>query len=75
MAHCSVPHFCSEFKTHFGTSAIAYVTTLRLHTAAHLLQNRNLRVSDVARAVGYEDIYYFSRHFKTRYGVAPSAMR
>ena len=75
MAHCSVPHFCSEFKKHFGISAIAYLTRQRLHTAAYLLRNENLRVSEIGRMVGYEDIYYFSKHFKKHYGRPPSHMR
>ena len=57
MANCSVPNFCSEFKKHFGISAIAYLTRQRLHTAAYLLRNENLRVSEIAREVGYEDVH------------------
>ncbi len=56
MLHVSVPHFCSEFKKHFGASAIDYVVRLRLGQAAYLLRNRNMRVSEVAAAVGYDDI-------------------
>lgn len=71
----SVPHFCSEFKRFFGCSAIAYAVTQRLHHARYLLRDTNLRVGEIASKVGYQDIYYFSRHFKKRYGMSPRAMR
>lgn len=73
--HLSVPYFCSEFKKHFGFSAINHVVHLRLDRAAHLLRNQNLRISEVASGVGYDDVYYFSRLFKKRFGKSPRAMR
>lgn len=75
MAHLSVPHFCSEFKRCFGTSAIDYAIRLRMHQAAYLLRDENLRVSEVGRRCGYDDIYYFSRVFKKHYGLSPTQMR
>jgi AraC family transcriptional regulator, arabinose operon regulatory protein len=73
--HLSVPHLCSLFKKYFGMSAIAYVVQLRLHHAAYLLKDRTLSVTEIARNVGYEDIYYFSKLFKTYYGVSPRNSR
>lgn len=74
-AHLSVPHFCAEFKRHFGAPAIDYLIRQRMHQAAYLLKDRNLRVKEVARRVGYEDLYYFSRLFRKHYGVSPRAFR
>lgn len=74
-AHLSVPHFCAEFKRHFGTSAIDYLIRQRMHQAAYLLKDRNLQVKEIARRVGYEDLYYFSRLFRKHYGVSPRAFR
>lgn len=71
----SVPHFCAEFKRHFGVAPIEYVIRLRLQHAAYLLRDRNLRVTDVAHQVGYPDIFYFSRLFKRRQGLSPNAFR
>ncbi len=50
------------------------LVALRLEQAMRLLQT-DMRVKDVARAVGYEDPLYFSRLFKRHYGCAPSAAR
>lgn len=74
-ASCSVAHFCSEFKRYFGCSAIACVIRLRMHRAEYLLRNANLSISEIARRVGYEDIYHFSRLFKKYFGLSPRALR
>jgi AraC family transcriptional regulator of arabinose operon len=74
-AHLSVPHFCAEFKRFFGTPAIDYLIRQRMHQAAYLLKDRNVRIKEVARRVGYEDLYYFSRLFRKHYGVSPRAFR
>ena len=73
--HLSVPHVCSQFRKNFGTSVMAYVIGQRLQQAAYLLRDRNLRVTDVAREVGYEDLFYFSKLFSGRYGVSPREFR
>lgn len=74
-AHLSVPHFCSEFRRYFEVSPVAYLIRLRMHAAAYHLRNVNYRVSEVAGLVGYDDIFYFSKLFKKRYGLSPRAMR
>jgi len=71
----SVPHFCARFKQLFGAAPIAYLLHVRLHTAASLLRDTSLSVSEVGRRVGYRDIYYFSRHFKRQFGVSPRRLR
>jgi AraC-like DNA-binding protein len=74
-ANLSIPHFCSEFKKYFKVSAIDYLIRLRTHAAAHYLADSNRSVKEVARLVGYEDIFYFSKLFKKRFGMSPRAMR
>lgn len=71
----SVPHFCKEFKRYFGASAKDYLIRQRMHQAAYLVKDRNLRVSEVAQRVGYDDLYYFSRLFRKHYGVSPRGFR
>ena len=48
--------------------------SLRLEQAMRLLQT-DMRVKDVAHAVGYDDPLYFSRLFKRHYGCSPSEAR
>jgi AraC-like DNA-binding protein len=74
-AHLCIPHFCAQFKRYFHTSAIDHVIHLRMRRAIDLLHDPSLRVADVAKAVGYDDVYHFSKLFKRRYGVSPLHLR
>ncbi|HEV8246243.1 MAG TPA: AraC family transcriptional regulator, partial [Polyangiaceae bacterium] len=73
--HASVPHFCSEFKRYFKSPAMDFVIRLRLYRARMLLSNQNLSINAIAREVGYEDLHYFSRLFKKRFGLSPRELR
>jgi AraC family transcriptional regulator of arabinose operon len=74
-AGLSRQHFTELFRHHFGVAPMQYVIQARMHRAAHLLRDQNLRVSDVARAVGFEDPFHFSRSFRKEFGVPPKALR
>jgi len=74
-SNISVPHLSCEFKKQFGVSPIRYVISLRMGRAAYLLHDRNRSITEIAEAVGYEDLFHFSRLFKKHHGVSPSAMR
>jgi AraC family transcriptional regulator, regulatory protein of adaptative response / methylphosphotriester-DNA alkyltransferase methyltransferase len=48
----------------------------RLSAAAELLlEQRSIRVRDVARLVGYRQAAHFARAFRRRYGLAPAEFR
>lgn len=63
------------FRARTGTSVLAYQTRLRMARARELLDTSDLQVSAVARAVGYEDPYYFARHFRRVHGQSPTHYR
>lgn len=75
MAQMSVPQLCAKFKKHFKTSPVAYLIRQRMHQAVHYLQDKNLKISAVARQVGYSDLFYFSKLFKKHYGASPRLLR
>jgi len=75
MAGTSVPYFCAQFKKTFGLSPVQYLIQHRMHHAAHLLNNRNLTISEIAAKAGYEDLFHFSRMFKKHFGLSPRTMR
>ncbi|MCI5650572.1 MAG: AraC family transcriptional regulator [Fusicatenibacter sp.] len=47
----------------------------RLSQAAFLLENTRLPVADIGERVGYENLSYFHRIFKERFGVSPKKYR
>jgi AraC family transcriptional regulator of arabinose operon len=71
----SVPHFCTEFRRHFGVPPISYLIGCRMRAAATLLRGTEGRIGEIGRQVGYDDPYYFSKHFKAFFGLTPSALR
>ncbi len=48
------------------------VTDIRLKRAAQLLSKQKLSVSEVVYSVGFNDLSYFGKCFKKKYGINPS---
>ena len=63
------------FKESTGDSPINYLIKLRLSKAKELLENGDQAVNKVSIAVGYVDVYHFSKLFKKYYGCPPSKLR
>lgn len=59
------------FRRYCGTSVVQWITAKRLSVARDLLRTTNRSVTEVARAVGYEDPSYFSRVFRRTHGTSP----
>ena len=69
----SVSKLCYDFKTTYGITVFSHVINLRLNYArSYLLYASELRVKDVAAASGFEDVSYFCKAYKNKYGVSPS---
>lgn len=66
-------YFSVLFKRGTGLSPQNYLTNLRLTRATELMQQKGFSVSEAAIAVGYTDVYVFSRIFKQNRGVSPRA--
>lgn len=75
MTDLSISHFCARFKEAFGSSAIEYLIQQRMQQAAYLLFDRNLQIQEIAKRVGYDDVFHFSKMFKKHHGQSPRALR
>ncbi|PZD94446.1 AraC family transcriptional regulator [Paenibacillus sambharensis] len=62
------------FKQVTGVNFIDYVTELRINRAKELLRCTDMKVTEVAEAVGYQQ-RYFNRIFKKQSGVTPTQYR
>jgi AraC-like DNA-binding protein len=67
-------HMARAFRTLVGMSPLAYLHRLRLEEACRLLSNSSMNVAEVADNVGFDDANYFSRLFRRKMGMSPSAM-
>ena len=63
------------FKETTGDSPINYLIKLRLSKAKELLENGDQHINKVSLAVGYPDVYHFSKLFKKYYGCPPSKLK
>jgi len=63
--------FAARFKTLLGQTPLEYVTQWRMQKAMPLLQERDKKLIDVARSVGYESDAAFSKAFKRVVGSNP----
>jgi AraC-like DNA-binding protein/mannose-6-phosphate isomerase-like protein (cupin superfamily) len=66
------PYYLTRlFARYTGRGVMTFLGDVRHREALSLLRNTDLAVAEVARNVGYEDPYYFSRVFRAREGSAP----
>lgn len=61
------------FKKECGCSLSRYLSNIRLENAKRLMEENPVRtLMDISEAVGFSDVYYFSKNFKSVYGISPS---
>lgn len=75
ISNISESHLHRQFRGQLGVSPIAWLTQARGEAAARLLTTTQLPVAEVGTRVGWPDPNYFSRRFRSIYGVTPSAFR
>jgi len=67
--------FAENFSRTFKESPIEFLQRVRLRLAAQLLSTTDLPVKLIAASIGYASRSYFSRSFRTAYGLDPSTYR
>jgi signal transduction histidine kinase/ligand-binding sensor domain-containing protein/DNA-binding response OmpR family regulator len=55
-----------------NTSVNLFIRSVRLKKAGHLLAGGDMNITEVAYAVGFDNLPYFSKCFQEEYGVSPS---
>jgi YesN/AraC family two-component response regulator len=68
-------HFCRLFRRETGMLFHDYLQELRISRARILLEDNYLTVTDVAYAVGFNDLSYFDKAFRRRVGRSPMQYR
>ena len=71
----SVSHLSASFRDCFGLCAHRIPDSPANAARVSFLRDTNLRISEIASLVGYRDVYYFSKHFKTHHGECPREFR
>lgn len=73
--HYDVHWLSRVIKRCSGNTYTELLQAKRMRQAAYLLTTSKLAVSDIAGAVGYENISYFHRLFQKTYGMSPRNYR
>lgn len=68
----SSSHFRMLFKEMTGMTAVQFQNRLKIDRAKDLILSCNCNVTEAAHAVGFNDVYYFSRMFRKLTGKNPS---
>jgi two-component system, response regulator YesN len=68
-------HFCRLFHQETTVPFHDYLQELRIARAKILLADRYLRVSEIAYAVGFNDLSHFDRTFRKVVGCSPTSYR
>jgi AraC-like DNA-binding protein len=68
-------HLSEKFKEVTGVNFVDYISRIRVGKARDLLQNSNLRISEIAFAVGFQSLSQFNRVFKKLTRKSPTQFR
>ncbi len=75
LLHYDISSISREIKKKTGRTYTELVQEKRLSEALYLLKNTNMTIDEIAANIGYENISFFYRIFKEKYGVTPKKYR
>ena len=63
------------FKNHMHCGMMDYFTNLKMERAKILIRQGDFTITQIANRLGYADVHYFTKVFKRKTGMTPSAYR
>ena len=75
MCNMSVSRYSHIFTQKMSVSPRKFIIELRIAQAKFLLSTTNIKIYDIAKSIGYDDPFYFSKAFKKETGLSPSEFR
>jgi AraC family transcriptional regulator len=75
VACISLHHFLRQFKKRYNVTPHRYLQRQRLKEACRLLDTSEHSVNSICQLIGYEDVSYFGKLFKSHAKVTPEQYR
>ncbi|MDN4502598.1 AraC family transcriptional regulator [Alteromonadaceae bacterium BrNp21-10] len=75
LCHLSVSALERRFKKYLGKTPTQFINEVRIENARLRVVESTLPISEIAYASGFSDHSYFTKQFKTVFGIHPSQMR
>lgn len=74
---CSISYtyFKKLFIERFGVPPVQYVNNMRLERSCELILINKYSLGEIAKMCGFENVYYFSKKFKEKYQLSPTAYK
>ena len=65
-------YICNLFSKHYDSTLTIFLTSIRMKMAAGMLKETEAPLKEIAAICGYPDYFYFSKTFKSYYGIPPT---
>ena len=75
IAHMHPTHFIRYFKKETGQTPGDYISQRKMERAKYLLGSTELQICEISEQLGFYDTMHFSKTFKKRYSLSPTAYR
>lgn len=66
-------HLSRRYKELSGQTIFESLLEIRIEIASNLLKHSFLSIKEIASQTGFQDVYYFSKCFKKKFGIPPRA--
>lgn len=73
--HYAKPYLSTKFKNELNINFKDYLSDIRIDNACRLLTGTNKKVNEIASLVGYNDVAFFIKTFKSKTNLTPVQFR
>ncbi|WP_281299309.1 hybrid sensor histidine kinase/response regulator transcription factor [Flavobacterium limnophilum] len=75
LMYMSRASFFNKLKSITGVSPVVFIRDMRLNAAAELVKNEDMLIKEICFEVGFNDLKYFGKCFKTKFNATPAEYR
>lgn len=75
LMYMSRASFFNKLKNITGVSPVVFIRDMRLNAAAELIKNEDMLIKEICFEVGFNDLKYFGKCFKTKFNSTPAEYR